>query len=79
MSKRTVESHLVSIYAKLGVGSKTELIRRAARVRDLSEVPYLYGGIARRPATFADSSCGVMPATPSERRPIAVSGTHGQE
>ena len=30
VSKRTVESHLVSIYAKLGVGSKTELIRRAA-------------------------------------------------
>ena len=30
MSKRTVESHLVSIYAKLGVSAKTELIRRAA-------------------------------------------------
>ena len=30
MSKRTVESHLVSVYGKLGVGSKTELIRRAA-------------------------------------------------
>ena len=30
VSKRTVESHLVSIYAKLGIGSKTELIRRAA-------------------------------------------------
>ena len=29
VSKRTVESHLVSIYAKLGVESKTELIRRA--------------------------------------------------
>ena len=29
VSKRTVESHLVSIYQKLGVGSKTELIRRA--------------------------------------------------
>ena len=29
LSKRTVESHLASIYAKLGVGSKTELIRRA--------------------------------------------------
>jgi pimeloyl-ACP methyl ester carboxylesterase/DNA-binding CsgD family transcriptional regulator len=29
VSKRTVESHLVTIYAKLGVGSKTELIRRA--------------------------------------------------
>jgi len=29
MSKRTVESHLVSIYAKLGVSAKTELIRRA--------------------------------------------------
>ena len=30
VSKRTVESHLASIYAKLGVESKTELIRRAA-------------------------------------------------
>lgn len=30
VSKRTVESHLVSIYAKLGVESKTELIRRAS-------------------------------------------------
>jgi DNA-binding CsgD family transcriptional regulator/pimeloyl-ACP methyl ester carboxylesterase len=30
VSKRTVESHLVSIYAKLGVDSKTELIRRAS-------------------------------------------------
>jgi len=29
VSKRTVESHLVSIYAKLGIESKTELIRRA--------------------------------------------------
>ena len=29
VSKRTVESHLVSVYEKLGVGSKTELIRRA--------------------------------------------------
>ena len=29
VSKRTVESHLVSIYAKLGVTSKAELIRRA--------------------------------------------------
>jgi pimeloyl-ACP methyl ester carboxylesterase/DNA-binding CsgD family transcriptional regulator len=32
MSKRTVESHLVSIYAKLDVSSKTELIRRAAEL-----------------------------------------------
>ena len=30
VSKRTVESHLVSVYGKLGIGSKTELIRRAA-------------------------------------------------
>ena len=30
VSKRTVESHLVSIYGKLGIGSKTELIRRAS-------------------------------------------------
>lgn len=30
ISERTVESHLVSIYAKLGVASKAELIRRAA-------------------------------------------------
>jgi pimeloyl-ACP methyl ester carboxylesterase/DNA-binding CsgD family transcriptional regulator len=29
VSKRTVESHLVNVYRKLGVGSKTELIRRA--------------------------------------------------
>ena len=32
MSKRTVESHLVSIYAKLGVSAKTELIRRATEL-----------------------------------------------
>jgi DNA-binding NarL/FixJ family response regulator len=32
VSKRTVESHLVSIYQKLGVGSKTELIRRASEL-----------------------------------------------
>ena len=30
LSKRTVESHLESLYGKLGVSSKTELIRRAA-------------------------------------------------
>jgi len=30
VSKRTVESHLVSVYSKLGVGTKAELIRRAA-------------------------------------------------
>jgi DNA-binding CsgD family transcriptional regulator len=29
ISERTVESHLVSVYAKLGVASKAELIRRA--------------------------------------------------
>jgi DNA-binding CsgD family transcriptional regulator len=29
VSKRTVETHLASIYAKLGVESKTELVRRA--------------------------------------------------
>jgi pimeloyl-ACP methyl ester carboxylesterase/DNA-binding CsgD family transcriptional regulator len=29
LSKRTVESHLVSVYGKLGIGSKSELIRRA--------------------------------------------------
>jgi DNA-binding CsgD family transcriptional regulator len=27
---RTVETHLVRIYAKLGVGSKRELVQRAA-------------------------------------------------
>jgi pimeloyl-ACP methyl ester carboxylesterase/DNA-binding CsgD family transcriptional regulator len=32
VSKRTVESHLVSIYAKLGVASKTELIRKATEL-----------------------------------------------
>jgi pimeloyl-ACP methyl ester carboxylesterase/DNA-binding CsgD family transcriptional regulator len=32
VSKRTVESHLVTIYAKLGISSKTELIRRAAEL-----------------------------------------------
>lgn len=32
VSKRTVESHLVGIYAKLGVESKTELIRRASEL-----------------------------------------------
>jgi pimeloyl-ACP methyl ester carboxylesterase/DNA-binding CsgD family transcriptional regulator len=30
LSKRTVESHLATVYVKLGVESKTELIRRAA-------------------------------------------------
>ena len=30
LSKRTVDSHLASIYTKLGIGSKTELIRRAS-------------------------------------------------
>src|SRR4051812_38143890 len=32
VSKRTVETHLLSIYQKLGVGSKTELIRRASEL-----------------------------------------------
>ena len=32
LSRRTVESHLASVYAKLDVGSKTELIRRAAEL-----------------------------------------------
>jgi pimeloyl-ACP methyl ester carboxylesterase len=32
LSKRTVESHLVSIYEKLGVRSKSELIRRASEL-----------------------------------------------
>src|SRR5207302_11368418 len=32
VSKRTVESHLVNIYAKLGVASKTELIRLASQL-----------------------------------------------
>src|SRR3954451_18728641 len=32
LSKRTVESHLAAVYAKLGVESKTELIRRAAEL-----------------------------------------------
>jgi len=32
LSKRTVESHLATIYAKLGVDSKTELVRRAAEL-----------------------------------------------
>ena len=30
ISQRTVESHLASVYLKLGVASKAELIRRAA-------------------------------------------------
>jgi len=30
VSKRTVEIHLVQVYAKLEIGSKTELVRRAA-------------------------------------------------
>jgi pimeloyl-ACP methyl ester carboxylesterase/DNA-binding CsgD family transcriptional regulator len=32
LSRRTVESHLAAVYAKLGVESKTELIRRAAEL-----------------------------------------------
>jgi len=32
LSKRTVESHLATVYVKLGVESKTELIRRAAEL-----------------------------------------------
>jgi pimeloyl-ACP methyl ester carboxylesterase/DNA-binding CsgD family transcriptional regulator len=32
LSKRTVESHLVSVYGKLGIGSKTELIRRSSEL-----------------------------------------------
>jgi DNA-binding NarL/FixJ family response regulator len=32
VSKRTVESHLVNVYRKLGVSSKTELIRRAGEL-----------------------------------------------
>jgi pimeloyl-ACP methyl ester carboxylesterase/DNA-binding CsgD family transcriptional regulator len=32
LSKRTVESHLAAVYVKLGVESKTELIRRAAEL-----------------------------------------------
>jgi pimeloyl-ACP methyl ester carboxylesterase/DNA-binding CsgD family transcriptional regulator len=32
LSKRTVESHLATVYGKLGVGSKTELILRAAEL-----------------------------------------------
>ena len=32
LSKRTVESHLAAVYGKLGVGSKSELIRRAAEL-----------------------------------------------
>ena len=31
-SKRTVETHLVSIYGKLGISGKTELVRRAAEL-----------------------------------------------
>jgi pimeloyl-ACP methyl ester carboxylesterase/DNA-binding CsgD family transcriptional regulator len=32
VSKRTVETHLLSIYSKLGVASKTELVRRASEL-----------------------------------------------
>jgi DNA-binding CsgD family transcriptional regulator len=32
VGERTVESHLASIYAKLGVSSKVELVRRAAEL-----------------------------------------------
>jgi DNA-binding CsgD family transcriptional regulator len=32
ISKRTVETHLASVYVKLGVQSKTELIRRAGEL-----------------------------------------------
>lgn len=32
VGKRTVDSHLVNVYSKLAVGSKTELIRRAAEL-----------------------------------------------
>jgi hypothetical protein len=40
-----VESYLVSIQARLGVKSKTELIPPRFGVRDLARVPYFYGGI----------------------------------
>ena len=32
VGKRTVESHLASVYAKLGVDSKLQLVRRAAEL-----------------------------------------------
>jgi DNA-binding CsgD family transcriptional regulator len=32
VGKRTVESHLASVYAKLGVESKLQLVRRAAEL-----------------------------------------------
>ena len=39
VSKRTVETHLVSVYAKLGVSAKTELIRRAAELGIYVRIP----------------------------------------
>ncbi len=45
ISERTVESHLVRIYAKLGVHSKLELVRRSAELDLAADQP-------RRPAKF---------------------------
>ena len=56
LSKRTVESHLVTIYAKLGVDVQDRADPPGRRVRDLSRIPYLYGGIAASGLpTFIDS------------------------
>ena len=48
VSKRTVESHLVNIYRKLGIGSKTELIRQGFGAGHLAKLHHQVSVSLRR-------------------------------